>query len=170
MRRSTRGATLSALSVPKRTDKVRRKRRAQASTRASSSTLIPAGATVSRPKTTARKTQTSARLVTSSSVPPSVVVPAAPVLCYLLRPQAGVCAPKRVNAWYIGQTNDLGRRLRQHNGELTGGARRTRLARPWELIATVEGFPSQVLPARFLSYSALVLSMTWWRADHGHAI
>jgi putative endonuclease len=32
---------------------------------------------------------------------------------------------------YIGVTNDLARRLRQHNGEIAGGARFTRRARPW---------------------------------------
>ena len=37
--------------------------------------------------------------------------------------------------YYTGATNDPDRRLRQHNGELVGGARFTRSYRPWERIA-----------------------------------
>ena len=37
---------------------------------------------------------------------------------------------------YVGCTTDVERRLRQHNGELSGGARRTRAHRPWELVKT----------------------------------
>jgi putative endonuclease len=33
----------------------------------------------------------------------------------------------------VGTTVDLERRLAQHNGELPGGARRTRAGRPWTL-------------------------------------
>lgn len=32
---------------------------------------------------------------------------------------------------YVGVTTDVDRRLRQHNGELRGGARSTRAGRPW---------------------------------------
>ena len=32
--------------------------------------------------------------------------------------------------YYIGKTTDLSRRLRQHNGELKGGAKYTRVRRP----------------------------------------
>lgn len=39
---------------------------------------------------------------------------------------------------YVGMTNDVDRRLRQHNGELVGGARYTRVGRPW-VIALVMG-------------------------------
>lgn len=39
---------------------------------------------------------------------------------------------------YCGCTNDLGRRLRQHNGALVGGARYTRVGRPW-CVAKVYG-------------------------------
>lgn len=41
---------------------------------------------------------------------------------------------------YVGMTCDLKRRLRQHNGELVGGARRTTSGRPWKVLATVSGF------------------------------
>jgi putative endonuclease len=36
---------------------------------------------------------------------------------------------------YTGATNDPDRRLRQHNGELAGGARFTRRFRPWDRVA-----------------------------------
>ncbi|MAE27919.1 MAG: GIY-YIG nuclease family protein [Planctomycetota bacterium] len=39
---------------------------------------------------------------------------------------------------YVGVTTDMERRLAQHNGELPGGARRTRSGRPWQL-GTVYG-------------------------------
>lgn len=41
---------------------------------------------------------------------------------------------------YVGLTNNLARRLRQHNGHIAGGARYTRAHRPWAVHATVEGF------------------------------
>jgi predicted GIY-YIG superfamily endonuclease len=34
---------------------------------------------------------------------------------------------------YVGITNDLPRRLSQHNGEQPGGAKSTRAVRPWSL-------------------------------------
>ena len=39
---------------------------------------------------------------------------------------------------YIGATTDVNRRLRQHNGELCGGEKRSRSNRPWRLLAYVE--------------------------------
>ena len=39
---------------------------------------------------------------------------------------------------YVGITIDLPRRLQQHNGKLPGGARSTRVGRPWK-IAKVYG-------------------------------
>ena len=39
---------------------------------------------------------------------------------------------------YIGATIDVHRRLRQHNGELCSGAKRTRSHIPWRILAYVE--------------------------------
>ena len=36
---------------------------------------------------------------------------------------------------YVGIATDVDRRLRQHNGELVGGARSTRAGRPWSVAA-----------------------------------
>lgn len=41
---------------------------------------------------------------------------------------------------YIGATTDVDRRLRQHNGEITGGAKATRMNRPWCMVCFVSGF------------------------------
>jgi len=43
-----------------------------------------------------------------------------------------------VRRTYVGCTNDVARRVRQHNGEIVGGARCTRSCRPWGLL-TVYG-------------------------------
>lgn len=37
---------------------------------------------------------------------------------------------------YTGVTTDIERRLREHNGEIVGGARYTRANRPYELVYT----------------------------------
>lgn len=59
---------------------------------------------------------------------------------YLLAtiPEAG-----KMQATYVGATVDIEKRLRQHNGELKGGARRTSM-RPgmWYRICFVKGFES----------------------------
>lgn len=49
-------------------------------------------------------------------------------LVYLLR-----CAD---DSLYAGVTTNMGRRLRQHNGELVGGARYTRVRRPVSVVWT----------------------------------
>lgn len=56
--------------------------------------------------------------------------------CYILRSRN----PLYSNHTYNGSTNDLVRRLRQHNGELVGGAKATHNKGPWEYYAILTGF------------------------------
>ena len=57
---------------------------------------------------------------------------------------------------YVGATNDFGRRLRQHNDELVGGAQYTTSAvaaskgsKQWTPVFAVRGFPSQRAALQF---------------------
>jgi len=72
-----------------------------------------------------------------------------PYLCYLLvsssiinKDNGIITVPRRrrPQRTYVGITNNFQRRLRQHNGELVGGAKYTRIGRPWERLVTIEGF------------------------------
>lgn len=63
--------------------------------------------------------------------------------CYLL---ATVDAGSQKT--YVGVTPDLDRRLRQHNGELSGGAVAT-AGRRWERVCHVRGFPDQRAALQF---------------------
>ena len=47
------------------------------------------------------------------------------------------------NSTYNGSTNNLIRRLRQHNGEIVGGAKATKGKGPWVYIVVWEGFKSK---------------------------
>jgi len=66
-----------------------------------------------------------------------------PFFCYLL-------SNARKNT-YIGKTNDLHRRLRQHNGEICGGAKATapEKKRPWHHVLYVKGFPDETQALSF---------------------
>ena len=54
------------------------------------------------------------------------------ICCYLLVSNA--------NRTYVGATTNFKRRLRQHNGDLVGGAKATRSGRPWRCVLRVHGF------------------------------
>ena len=64
--------------------------------------------------------------------------------CYLLHS----LAPASLKT-YIGFTTHPQRRIRQHNGELANGARRTKSGRPWEYVAIVDGFQSKISAMKF---------------------
>ena len=58
--------------------------------------------------------------------------------CYILRNKN----PQYANLTYNGSTNNPKRRLRQHNGEITGGAVYTKKAPAgWEIYFLITGFP-----------------------------
>ena len=65
--------------------------------------------------------------------------------CYLL----SSLDPRSRGRTYIGFTLTPWRRIRQHNGELQGGAKRTSRHRPWEMLAFVHGFSSKVKALQF---------------------
>ena len=44
------------------------------------------------------------------------------------------------NRTYCGKTNNFARRLRQHNGEIVGGAKYTRTATNWAPLIVIRGF------------------------------
>lgn len=47
------------------------------------------------------------------------------------------------NRTYVGYAVDPFHRLRKHNGELVGGAKATRIGRPWKLVCILSGFPDK---------------------------
>ncbi|KAF3790333.1 Structure-specific endonuclease subunit [Nymphaea thermarum] len=65
--------------------------------------------------------------------------------CYLL------CSlsPRFKGHTYIGFTVNPRRRIRQHNGEITSGAWRTKRKRPWEMVLCIFGFSSNVAALQF---------------------
>ena len=72
--------------------------------------------------------------------------------CYLLVSETG--------GTYVGMTCDLDRRLRQHNGLLSGGAAAT-AGRRWTRVCHVEGFPDQ--------RAALQFEWAWKSRSRRHA-
>jgi len=52
------------------------------------------------------------------------------------------------NRTYVGYTNNLDRRIRQHNGEIKGGAKYTQ-GKKWEYAAYISGFPNNIIALQF---------------------
>ncbi|TPX62571.1 hypothetical protein PhCBS80983_g00352 [Powellomyces hirtus] len=71
--------------------------------------------------------------------------------CYLLSSRKKGCE----NHAYVGSTPNPIRRLRQHLGEIKGGAKQTERKRPWDMVVVVFGFPNK--------YAALQFEWGWQR-------
>ena len=60
---------------------------------------------------------------------------------------------------YVGVCLEIAKRLAQHNGEITGGAKSTRAGRPWRVIKKIENIGSrseaQALEAQIKALSRL---------------
>ncbi|KAG2285890.1 hypothetical protein Bca52824_045494 [Brassica carinata] len=65
--------------------------------------------------------------------------------CYILTS----LSPRHKGHTYIGFTVNPKRRIRQHNGEITSGAYRTKKKRPWEMVLCIYGFPTKVSALQF---------------------
>ncbi|XP_022152567.1 structure-specific endonuclease subunit SLX1 [Momordica charantia] len=52
---------------------------------------------------------------------------------------------------YVGVTLNFSRRLKQHNGEIKGGAKATRAGRPWVCACMIHGFKDQSQACEFES-------------------
>jgi len=57
------------------------------------------------------------------------------IVCYCLQSEVG-------RRTYVGASVDVAHRLRQHNGQLSGGAKATCTGRPYKLAIVVSGFDS----------------------------
>ena len=65
--------------------------------------------------------------------------------CYILRSRN----PAYKTSCYIGFTVNPPRRIKQHNGDLVGGAFKTHVKRPWDMTLVVWGFPTKNLALKF---------------------
>lgn len=62
--------------------------------------------------------------------------------CYILKSTVA-------NKIYVGYTVNFKRRLRKHNGEIKGGAKRTQRFRPWVPVCVIKGFYDSSSALRF---------------------
>ncbi|KAK1294529.1 hypothetical protein QJS10_CPA16g01031 [Acorus calamus] len=58
-------------------------------------------------------------------------------------------ASSQIPRTYVGVTTDFPRRLKQHNGELKGGAKASRAGRPWVCACIVRGFENRSKACEF---------------------
>ena len=65
--------------------------------------------------------------------------------CYILRS----LNEKHKNITYIGFTDNPLYRINQHNGLINGGAKFTKLRRPWKLVLVISNFPNKIVALKF---------------------
>ena len=91
------------------------------------------------------KSNISPGLPTSNSLPKYNILPSFSNTvhsCYILKSSVS-------ENIYIGYTVDFSHRIRQHNGELVGGAKKTKKNRPWYPICIISGFYEASSALRF---------------------
>lgn len=96
-----------------------------------------------RPTVPRAKSRAASRAADGAAERPQPEEKPGPRCCYLLKSLGSL------GSTYIGFTVNPARRVRQHNGEILGGARHTRKHRPWEMVAFVHGFSSKVAALQF---------------------
>ena len=96
-----------------------------------------------RPAVPRAKSRAPSRAADGAAERPQPEEKPGPRCCYLLKSLGAR------GSTYIGFTVNPARRVRQHNGEILGGARHTRKHRPWEMVAFVHGFSSKVSALQF---------------------
>ena len=96
-----------------------------------------------RPTVPRAKSRAASRAADGAAERPQPEEKPGPRCCYLLKSLGSL------GSTYIGFTVNPARRVRQHNGEILGGARHTRKHRPWEMVAFVHGFGSKVAALQF---------------------
>ncbi|KAH9822415.1 hypothetical protein DFH28DRAFT_881849 [Melampsora americana] len=97
------------------------------------------------PQSPSKPSTSKTRPKTSTLTPGSHKYPAF-YACYLLRSYQNGRMNQRT---YVGSTPDPPRRIRQHNGQIKGGAFRTKYFRPWEMELICYGFPSKLVALQF---------------------
>jgi predicted GIY-YIG superfamily endonuclease len=65
--------------------------------------------------------------------------------CYVLRS----LDPYKVGRTYVGMSNNPAKRLRQHNGDIVGGAAKTQKFRPWEIVVVIGPFYNRTTALQF---------------------
>lgn len=81
-------------------------------------------------------------LLTSTFPVPSFSLHYKMWLCYLISSQ---------RCTYVGVTLGMHTRLRQHNGEIKGGAKATSRLTNWKVVCTIHGFPNRSVVQKFES-------------------
>lgn len=90
------------------------------------------------------------------------LIPKGEYVCYVLQ---SVDKPQ----WtYCGSTNNIKRRIRQHNGEICGGAKATHKNRPWRVWYLVSGFgTNQKAALRYEWFCKIKHNKFWLKSKKG---
>ncbi|TFK25543.1 hypothetical protein FA15DRAFT_668424 [Coprinopsis marcescibilis] len=86
--------------------------------------------------------------------------------CYLLK---SIQTPDSKTV-YIGSTPSPIRRIRQHNGEVAAGAKKTKNGRPWVMQMLVHGFPSRSAALQFEWAWQHPSKSRYLRGEHGEPL